>query len=209
MKASLLFASIFLLTSALASRPARAQSGPPAVVVSATGYQNAVRLDVGGIIGRNIGLAITRREGYLQLPLLFGYERQLGRRTSINTELLLNGGSSEAKTAGAALQGRYYFRQSQRPGLAGFYAAPTLSLRRVTEPVYYGPQRERQLLGGGGALLGAQIPLGKPGRLLLDASLGVMSWTRLDDRADEYAYRSYYEIHGTVADGRLSLGYRF
>ncbi|OWP64713.1 hypothetical protein CDA63_02845 [Hymenobacter amundsenii] len=207
MKAILRFTALFLLLLSAAGL-AGAQPTPRPAHPS---YHNTIRLDVAGMLLRNAGAVVFGDP--FTLPLLVGYERQLGQRTSANVEVLLNGGDGgEPKMAGLALQGRYYFYQQRYRGPVGFYIAPTLSFRRAEEPYRYGSARQRQQLGGGGALLGVQLPLGQQGRLVLDAALGVMNWQRLDAvESTNYGayYQTYYEIHGTVADGRLSLGYRF
>jgi len=180
-----------------------------------TEHRNAVRLDVGGIFARNMAYNILNSNPEFILPLLFGYERQVGPRVSGNVEVLVNGGEPDEQMSGLALQGRYYFFQGRKTGLNGFYVAPTVSYRAVRQMHYYSISPERRKLGGAGVLLGAQVPLGS--RLLLDLSGGVMTWGRLDQRsADEgipsgydYDDQTYYEREKVVFDGRLSLGYRF
>ena len=170
-------------------------------------YRNVLRLDAGGILLRNVGAILLEEETVF--PLLVGYERQLGRRTSANAELLVNGGNAGETTSGLALQGRYYFHQKQ-PGLRGFYIAPTLSSRFFKDQ-YFGSKQARQVVGGAGALLGAQLPVGKSGRWLLDFAGGVMAWRRLNPNRDAgySSSKSYYEEQNAVPDGRLSLGYNF
>lgn len=178
-------------------------------------YRNAVRLDVGGIVARNVVYNALNSKSQFLLPLLFGYERQLAPRVSGNTEVLLNGGELDERLSGLALQGRYYYFQGRKTGLNGFYVAPTLSYRAVRQLYYYGTSQGRRKLGGAGVLLGAQMPLSC--RLLLDVSGGIMTWGRLDEKqasnigSGSYSYdnRTYYERQRTVFDGRISLGYQF
>ncbi|WP_022825216.1 hypothetical protein [Hymenobacter norwichensis] len=209
------YLAVLLPFAGLCQSQAHAQTIPGLVQTAHSEFRNAVRLDVGGIFARNMAYNILNSNPQFLLPLLVGYERQLAPRLSGNAEVLLNGGQPDERMAGLALQGRYYFYQGRKTGLNGFYAAPTLSYRAVRQLHYYSISPERRKLGGAGVLLGAQVPLGS--RLLLDASGGVMSWSRLDQQsADEAASnlyyrdsRTYYEREKVVFDGRLSLGYRF
>lgn len=178
-------------------------------------YHNAVRLDVGGILARNVAYNALNNNPQMLLPLLVGYERQVAPRLSGNAEVLLNGGEPVERLTGLALQGRYYYFQGRKTGLNGFYAAPTVSYRAVRQMNYNSFKPERRKLGGAGVLLGAQLPLGN--RLLLDVSGGIMTWNRLDQKATDeaaqgayyYDNQTYYEREKVVFDGRLSLGYRF
>ncbi|MBO0358344.1 hypothetical protein J0X19_10345 [Hymenobacter sp. BT186] len=207
--------AVLLSVVSLFQGQAHAQTTPSQDQPARPEYHNAVRLDVGGILARNVAYNALNNNPQMLLPLLFGYERQLGPRVSGNAEVLLNGGEPEERLSGVALQGRYYYFQGRKTGLNGFYVAPTVSYRAVRQLYYYGTSQERRKLGGAGMLLGAQVPLGS--RLLLDVSGGVMTWGRLDrqstDEAASGAYhydnKTFYERNKSVFDGRLSLGYRF
>ncbi|MFD2784960.1 hypothetical protein [Hymenobacter rubripertinctus] len=208
-----LLAAALLFNAALA-RPASAQTTPTTESAAPVGFRHAVRLDLGGVLARNMAYNLLNNEPQVLLPILVGYEQQLGRRTSGSVEVLLNGGEPDERLKGLALQGRYYFYQRRPTGLAGFYVAPTLSYRAVQLSPYYGPTIEKRQLGGAGMLLGAQVPLGRQRRFLLDVAAGSMSWTRLSperpSNSGSYYYQeTYYENNSAVFDGRLSLGYRF
>ena len=193
---------------------AQAQTAPDTVTRTRTGFRHALRLDVGGILARNFAYNALNSTPQVLLPILVGYEQQLGRRTSASVEGLLNGGEPGERLTGVALQGRYYFYQRHQTGLAGFYLAPTLSYRAARQSSYYSFAPEKRKLGGAGALLGVQVPLGGQGRLLLDVSGGIMAWKRLDGSGvdptlGQYDDKTYYERNTPVFDGRISLGYRF
>lgn len=195
---------------------AQAQTAPDTLAPARAGYFNVLRVDVGGILLRNLDYNLLNSNPQLLLPMLFGYERRIGKSTSGSVEVLLNGGQPNEEMTGAALQGRYYFYQGRQTGLAGLYAAPTLSYRAVRQQLYYRPKEQRRKLGGAGALLGAQVPMAAQGRLVLDISGGVMWWARLDTPPAEYGVvpyyyddRTYLERNTAVFDGRVSLGYRF
>ena len=203
--------TVFLLSAGLATS-ALAQTAPNSAAPAKPPYANALRLDIGGALARNVAHNIMNSSPELLLPVLVGYERQLGRRISGNVEVLLNGGEPDERLSGGALQGRYYLYQGRKTGLLGVYVAPTLSFRSARQQFYYSSASYKSKLGGAGGLLGVQLPLG--GRLLLDVSGGVMTWKRLDKTElsslpSHYRYKTYYEEQGTVFDGRLSLGYRF
>lgn len=207
--------AVLLPAVSLFQGQAQAQTTPSPEQPARPEYRNAVRLDVGGLLARNMAYNILNSNPQFILPLLFGYERHLAPRLSGNAEALLNGGEPRERMSGFALQGRYYYFQGRRTGLSGFYVAPTVSYRAVRQMHYYSISPERRKLGGAGVLLGAQLPLGS--RLLLDVSGGVMSWGRLDQKSEDEATsgsyypdnRTYYERDKVVFDGRLSLGYRF
>ncbi|RSK42731.1 hypothetical protein [Hymenobacter perfusus] len=201
-----------LLLGAGLATSAQAQTTPDAPTPNKPPYANALRLDIGGALARNVAHNILNSSPDLLVPVLVGYERQLGRRISGNVEVLVNGGEPDERLSGVALQGRYYLYQGRKTGLLGVYAAPTLSFRSARQQFYYSSTRYTSKLGGAGGLLGVQLPLGN--RLLLDVSGGVMTWKRLDETElsslpSYYRYKTYYEEQGTVFDGRLSLGYRF
>lgn len=201
-----------LVLSAGLTGAAQAQTAPDTIVH--VSFRHALRLDVGGILARNFAYNALNSTPQVLLPILVGYEQQLGRRSSGSVEVLLNGGEPNERLSGVALQGRYYFYQRHQTGLAGFYLAPTLSYRAARQSSYYSFTTERRKLGGAGALLGAQVPLGGRGRLLLDVSGGIMAWKRLDGSgvapaSGQYDDKTYYERNTPVFDGRISLGYRF
>ncbi|WP_139924885.1 hypothetical protein [Hymenobacter sp. DG01] len=205
-----------LLFTGLVSSAAQAQSPlPDTLKPTPAVYSNALRLDVGGILARNLASSALGNSGIL-MPLLLGYERQLRPRLSANAELLVNGGSPEERAWGLAAQGRYYYYQGRQTGLAGLYVAPTLSYRGIRQDSGYGPEVVRRKLGGAGVLLGSQMPLGAQRRFLLDVSGGLMSWARIGQDqirnyrrgGGYYEEETFYE-NGTVFDGRISLGYRF
>ncbi|GAB2795715.1 hypothetical protein HNQ93_003046 [Hymenobacter luteus] len=205
-----------LLLATLLAPAAQAQAPLPDSLKPTPGvYRHALRLDVGGILARNLASSGLGNSGIL-MPLLLGYERQLRPRLSANAEVLVNGGSPEERAWGLAAQGRYYYYQGRQTGLVGLYAAPTLSYRGIQQESGYGPEVVRRKLGGVGVLLGAQLPLGAQRRFLLDVSGGLMSWTRIgQDKIQNYRRgggyyeeETYYE-NGSVFDGRISLGYRF
>ncbi|RFP66205.1 hypothetical protein D0N36_04070 [Hymenobacter lapidiphilus] len=140
--------------------------------------------------------------------------------------MLLNANDSKDHITGLALQMRYYVPQSRNPAaLTGFYVAPTLSTRRVKQSdrvlvacygtPNYTPGGRSRALGGAGLLVGRQTPIGQKKRVLVDASVGLMSWQPWDKSAAPYGCPGYsndftkYERHTLVPDGRLSLGYRF
>ncbi|WP_426490011.1 hypothetical protein [Hymenobacter sp. 102] len=196
------------------SRATHAQPTPDTLAASRTGFRHALRLDVGGVLLRNFAYNALNSDTRLLLPVLVGYEHQLGRRTSGSVEVLLNGGQPTERISGAALQGRYYVYQGRQSGLAGMYVAPTLGYRNVKQHSYYSFYNENRKLGGAGLLLGAQMPLGRQSRLLLDVSGGIMAWKRLDkspyaNTLGYYDNKTYYDEGGAIVDGRLSLGYRF
>jgi hypothetical protein len=206
------FATLLLSTGLVTS--ALAQTDPDTTAPTHTGFRHALRLDVGGIVLRNFAYNALNSDTRLLLPVLVGYEQQLGRRTSGSVEVLLNGGQPTERISGGALQGRYYVYQGRQTGLAGVYVAPTLGYRAVRQNAYYSAYNENRKLGGAGVLLGAQVPLGGRGRLLLDVSGGLMAWKRLDKSKftnvpGYYDNKTYYDEGGAIFDGRLSLGYRF
>ncbi|RSK49529.1 hypothetical protein [Hymenobacter rigui] len=206
-----------LLATALLSAgvtAAQAQTAPDTTAPVRVGFRHALRLDVGGILLRNFAYNALNSDARLLLPVLVGYEHQLGQRSSANLEVLLNGGQPTERLSGAALQGRYYVYQGRQSGLAGVYAAPTLGYRSVRQNAFYNHYNENRKLGGAGVLLGAQLPLGHQSRLLLDIAGGIMAWKRLDKNPyastpGYYDNKTYYEEGGAIFDGRLSLGYRF
>ncbi|OWP64714.1 hypothetical protein CDA63_02850 [Hymenobacter amundsenii] len=164
------------------------------------------------------------RDGSPVLPLLLGYERQVGQHLSGNIEILLTASKAKERATGLALQMRYYIASPRYPtALAGFYVAPTVSSRLVKRDyrahfLWYTPSGfiQRRTLGGAGALVGRQAAFGPSGRLLFDASIGLMSWKQLNSSADIPAgckrctdEPTSYENTVFVPDGRLSLGYRF
>ncbi|AHJ95759.1 hypothetical protein [Hymenobacter swuensis] len=205
---------LLILTFWAATIYAQAQTAPDTVAPARPGFRHALRLDVGGILARNFAYNALNENTQLLLPVLVGYEQQLGRRTSGSVEVLLNGGEPTERASGVAMQGRYYLYQGHQTGLAGIYAAPTLSYRAIKQEVYYSLTTEKRKLGGAGVLLGAQLPLGGRGRLLLDVSGGIMTWKRLDQGPKTtvpgyYDNETFYERNSAVFDGRLSLGYRF
>ncbi|MCA8832352.1 hypothetical protein [Hymenobacter pini] len=209
-------AALLLSTGLVSAAQAQTQTTPDTVTHARTGFSNALRLDVGGVLARNLAYNMLNNNPQTLLPVLLGYEHRLGKNTSGNVEVLLNGGQPDEKMTGAALQGRYYFYQGRQTGLAGFYVAPTLSYRAVRQQSRYWLEEQRRKLGGAGTLLGAQFPVAAKGRLVLDVSGGVMWWKRLDTPPAEYnlapAYydeKTYLERNKAVFDGRLSLGYRF
>ncbi|QIX61713.1 hypothetical protein FY528_10950 [Hymenobacter lutimineralis] len=203
---------LWLMGAMLASQLAQAQSEPAPAATPQPGLRNAVRIDLGGILTRNVAYNALNYDNRFLLPILVGYERQVGQRTSGSIEALVNGGSPNERLTGLALQGRYYAFQGKQTGLAGLYVAPTMSYRAVRQTFGYEVDYKSKL-GGVGALLGAQCPIGASGRLLLDIAGGVMTWKRLDARptaGQEYhSTETFYERNETVFDGRLSLGYRF
>ncbi|RSK31103.1 hypothetical protein [Hymenobacter metallilatus] len=203
-----------LLLSAVPALPALAQTAPDTTAPARVGLRHALRLDVGGILLRNVAYNALNTDTRLLLPVLVGYEQQLGRRSSGSVEVLLNGGQPTERTSGVALQGRYYLYQGRQTGLAGVYVAPTLGYRGVKQNAYYNAYNENRKLGGAGVLLGAQLPLGHQSRFLLDVAGGIMTWRRLNKSPyagtpGYYDTGTYYEENGAVFDGRLSLGYRF
>ncbi|WP_152981548.1 hypothetical protein [Hymenobacter sp. AT01-02] len=207
----------FLMPAVLAaflSPVARAQTTPDTTLQAPPSYRNAVRLDLGGVLARNVAYNALTSQPRVLLPVLVGYERQLGQRTSANAEVLVHGGTPDERTSGLALQGRYYYYQRHQRGLAGLYAAPTISYRYVRQQFYYTPV-ETHKLAGAGVLLGAQVPLGVRRRLLLDVSGGIMTWVRVNPvhtstaPGGYYQEKTYYERNSSVFDGRISLGYRF
>jgi len=203
-----------LLLGAGLATTATAQNAPDTAAPARTGFRHALRLDVGGVLARNFAYNALNNTPQLLLPVLVGYEQQLGHRTSGSVEVLLNGGEPTERASGLALQGRYYLYQGRQTGLAGIYAAPTLSYRAIKQDTYYSLSTEKRKLGGAGVLLGAQVPLGGRGRLLLDVSGGIMAWKRLDQGPQNtapgyYDNETFYERNSSVFDGRISLGYRF
>ncbi len=223
MKAILRFTALFLLLL-LSSGAALAQAQPaPADSLRPAGqvHRNVVRLDGLVILTRTLSYLL---DGGRALPLLVGYERQLGPHLSGNIEALLDAGNAKERITGLALQMRYYIASPRHPtALAGFYVAPTVSSRLVKRDylahfIWYTPSGyiQRRTLGGAGALIGRQAGFGPNGRLLFDASVGLMSWKQLNNSADIPAGCKHctdeptnYEKTVFVPDGRLSLGYRF
>ncbi|MCR5887907.1 hypothetical protein LRS06_08970 [Hymenobacter sp. J193] len=205
-------AFLFLLGAMLSPQRTQAQSELAPAPAPRPGLPNAVRFDLGGILTRNVAYNALNYDTRFLLPVLVGYERQVGKRTSGSAEFLMNGGSPDTRLTGLALQGRYYAFQGKQTGLAGIYVAPTVSYRAVRQTLGYMADYKSRL-GGAGVLVGAQCPIGASGRLLLDVSGGVMAWKRLDQPAasdrETYDTETFYERNKAVFDGRLSLGYRF
>jgi hypothetical protein len=198
---------------AAATAPDSLKTAAPA---STEAYRNAVRLDVGGIIGSNVASTALGNSGAL-LPLLVAYERQLSPRFSVVGEGLLNGGDSWERKAGLSVQSRYYFVQSRRRSpLAGFYVAPVLAFRSVRMGAPFSDEVSRRYLGTG-VLLGGQAAFRRSQRWFIDVAAGIMSrWQAGPDktRSGRYAtvsssLESYYDTHPTDFDGRLGVGYRF
>lgn len=177
---------------------------------SLQGYRNVVRLDLGGPLVLNLLNADSKGAHRLLMPLLLGYERRVGKRTSANAELILNGGFAHEKTTGVTLQGRYYPFLSQGRAPLGVHIAPVLSYRAIRETINYNNQdlHVRSRLGGAGVLVGIQVPLGF--RFVFDAAGGYVAWRRLwDDSRVNVEASTYREIDPAVFDGRLGIGYRF
>lgn len=211
---------IFSFLSALLALagPAAAQApvglSAAAAPTPAPSFRNAVRFDVGGVLASNLANTLLGNGGLL-LPLLASYERQLGQRFGLVGEALLNGGPAWERKAGVAVQGRYYlFPTRDRTALSGCYLAPVLSYRAVAMGGVY-ESRVHRPIGGVGVLAGWQHALGHSPNLFIDLSFGVMSWKKIGpDKVDgpaqpDYSRQTYYEFHGTDADGRLGIGFRF
>ena len=211
---SYLLVSVFLLVASWASIScAQAQiSADSSAALAAPGglYRSTVRLDVGGILLSNIGIRAFDSDPVLLLPILVAYERQVSRRFSLVAEGLVNGGEPSERKAGLSVQGRWYPALGRTwPTLLGFYGAPVLGYRAVRFNSYYEPVLRRHFVGAG-ALLGCQAPLGRRSRLIIDISLGVMSWQKLGTVANPlYEPMAYYENEALTADGRLGIGFRF
>ena len=221
MKISLYFAALLLLSTGAAfaqAQPAAPDSVRPAAIRA---HRNVLRLDVLVLPARALSSMFDEGEAR---PVLLAYERQLGPHLSANVEALLDGGTLKESRTGLALQMRYYLASPRHPtGITGFYVAPTLSTRIIkrdyiassgsyTSPSY----RQRRVLGGAGILVGRQAAFGLRGRLLFDASLGIMGWQRLNDSPDMSAgcagctdEPTDYEQNIFMPDLRLGLGYRF
>ncbi|OGX81211.1 hypothetical protein [Hymenobacter glacialis] len=207
---------VFFLLTALGATISRAQAqsfadslAAPAAQVNL--YRNAVRLDVGGILLLNIGTRAFNSNAVVLLPILLAYERQVSRRFSLVAEGLVNGGEAFERKSGLSVQGRWYAPLvSIWPALLGFYGAPVLGYRSVQFNSYsYGSALRRHYIGAG-ALLGCQAPLGRRSRMIIDISVGVMSWQKLGKVADSfYEPTAYYENEVLTADGRLGIGFRF
>lgn len=211
---SLKVAIVFISSSwALAGRAA-AQSPAELPVVQpiaeAPPRRNAIRFDVGGILASNFAYNIFRTRPEFLFPVLASYERSVGRHSSVVMEGLLNGGEPAQRKAGLSLQGRYYFFPRQtRTALTGFYVAPSIGYRSVLFSGYYYQRESRRHFVGGGISVGGQAMLPHQYRIVIDVSLGVMSWQRLGPAALYYQPRTYYEKDVVTADGRLGIGFCF
>lgn len=213
-----------LCLSLLGSGAALAQAPPTppdSVRPAGRAHPNVVRLDALVVVVRNLGYLL---DGGGALPVLLGYERQLGQHLSGNAEVLLDAGKAKERITGLALQLRYYLVTPRNPtGITGFYVAPMVGSRVVKRDylarfVWYTPSgyNQRRVLGGAGAMVGRQAAFGPKGRLLFDASVGLMGWRQLNNSAAVPAgcqgctdEPTDYEKGVFIPDGRLSLGYRF
>lgn len=210
---SIVAAVLVAASTALAGQAAaqsRAGAAPALPVVGESPYQNVVRFDVGGILASNVAYRAFNTNAQFLLPLLASYERQVGSRFSLVVEGLMNGGEPAERKAGLSLQGRYYFfPRETRTALAGFYVAPSIGYRSVLFSRYYYQLESRRHFVGGGISVGGQAMLPHQSRIVIDVSLGVMSWQRLGAAALYYQPRTYYEKDVVTADGRLGIGFRF
>lgn len=207
--AVLLLAALGALTGqAAAQSPTDISAVRP--VTDVRSNQNAVRIDIGGIVASNLANSAFNSDATPLLPILVAYERQVSRRFSLVAEGLVNGGEPSERKAGLSVQGRWYPSLGRTwPALLGFYGAPVLSYRAVKFNSYYEPVLRRHFVGVG-ALLGCQAPLKRQSRLIIDISLGVMNWQKLGTVANPlYEPQAYYENDALTFDGRLGIGFRF
>ncbi|WBA41366.1 hypothetical protein [Hymenobacter canadensis] len=201
-------------------RPAHTSTLAPVANPTAAG-RNVLRVDLANMVFENaVNFELLQSKPWA-LPLLLSYERQLGKRTSVGLEALLNGGNSEQRRGGGGLQLRYYAVPSRRVSpLAGFYVAPTVSYRKI------GFQDERILAGkpyatvraaGAGVYGGWQAgtrPNAHGRRLILDVAVGAMHWMPTSTTFNgEAAMPNTYEYRWTRArtalDARIGLGVQF
>ncbi|NVO85439.1 hypothetical protein [Hymenobacter terrestris] len=221
MKARLSFAVLFSLLLSSSAAFAQTQPTPPDSLRPAVrAYRNVVRLDVLVLLVRNLSYLL---DGGTALPLLVGYERQLGPHVSGNVEALLDAGNAKERITGLALQLRHYVATPRHPtGLTGLYVAPMVGARLVKRDylasfVWYTPSGyiQRRVLGGAGGAIGWQAAFGPQSRLVFDASLGLMGWKQLNNSAVPIGCIScsddptHYENSIIMPDARFSLGYRF
>jgi hypothetical protein len=211
-----------LFTVLLAGSPeagAQGSQAPAGTPAPAPGRRNTVRLDLLAAIAANLEHGTGARNAII-FPVLASYERHLGGRWSVVAEALVRGGTPTSRRSGAALLGRWYAlpaRWAETP-LQGFYVSPVLSYRALSttagdfdQPVNSGKR------GGAGLLLGWQAPPFPHilPNLVIDASAGVVAWTRLGaDRTSDPAYYAsinepIFKRTGFLPDARYGLGYRF
>lgn len=183
--------------------------------------RNVLRVDIANVAFENAINVDFFQPKPFALPVLLSYERQLGKRTSVGVEALLNGGNSEQRRGGGGLQMRYYVMPSRRVSpLAGFYVAPTVAYRKI------GFQDERILAGkpyatvravGAGVYGGWQAgtrPNAHGRRLILDVAVGAMHWaptstTFNGEAAVENTYEYRWTRTRTALDARIGLGVQF
>ncbi|NVO30924.1 hypothetical protein [Hymenobacter lapidiphilus] len=221
MKTTIRFAALFLLLLSSSAALAQVHSTPAdSLRPSVRAYRNVVRLDVLVVLVRNLSYLL---DGGTALPLLVGYERQLGPHVSGNVEALLDAGNAKERITGLALQMRYYVATPRHPtGLTGLYVAPMVGARLVKRDylasfVWYTPSGyiQRRVLGGAGGAIGWQTTFGPQSRLLFDTSLGIMGWKQLNNSAVPIGCincsddSTHYEQGIIMPDARFSLGYRF
>ncbi|HEX8506717.1 MAG TPA: hypothetical protein VF630_15240 [Hymenobacter sp.] len=200
-----------------AQGPAEIPDGRPAAVNPLR--RNAVRLDVGSVLGTNFLHQLNGHSRFL-FPVLASYERQVSGRFSIVAEGLVNGGEPEERRVGASVQSRYYYLPRQPKGpLAGFYVAPGASYRALR--INREEEAFSQHFLGTGALAGWQgmlpHPSGGQSRAFIDMSLGVMTWRKVgaetgnrnNNPVSQFHSQTYYERRAVVLDGRLGVGVRF
>ena len=191
----------------------------PSLAAAQTKLTNTLKLDVGGPIALNLFYIDTKYSGNLKLPVLLGYERQLGKHTSLAGEGLVNGGDLFEKSSGLSVHGRCYFLQPGRSfrrheaGTLGTYVALATGYRAIEQTINYNyldEAKTRSRLLGGGLLLGSQVGLGQQQRVVVDLNVGYMAWRRIwDDGQFDGSIRTYRETDFAVPDVRLSVGYRF
>ena len=224
MKTTLRLSVLFLLLLSTGATLAQAQpAAPDSVRPALRAYHNVLRYD--GLVFLAGGFAgyFDKRSAF---PILLGYEWQVGRHSSISVEALFSTNNATDRIWGLGLQARYYIPQDRYPAsLTGFYVAPMLGSRQVklrdgAFPSCYSPsgytlKGRSRALGGAGLLAGRQTLIGKKKHLLVDMSVGLMSWHPWNKSAAPYGcpgrsndFRRY-ERHTLVPDGRFSLGYRF
>ena len=198
---------------------AQAQTYVPGAAAASSRDKNVVHLDILAPIAASLENSLGGGHGVMT-PLLVSYERRLGSNGSLGVEVLYRGGTPELRRSGMGLFGRWYLLNAERTevALAGLYLSPVLSYRSVnSEPTAFNTPINSGRRGGAGALVGWQLPLGRPGvpHLVFDFAVGGLVWARLgDDRTSDPAYYDYvhepiFRRTGFLPDVRYGLGFQF
>lgn len=169
---------------------------------------NILKLDLGGPLYHTLDANVMSTAYFTPIfPVLFSYERTVGKRTSLVGEALLGGGRPGDVRWGGGVQGRYYFRA--KPGtLQGLYTGATLAYRNVRTDIGY--RTWWQAWVGPGAWLGWQ----QCGRHWgIDVSFGINAWAPVSAAAPQGTLwepeATAYDRNRVLPDARLGVGYRW